>query len=80
MSDSDAMEEYCGCYETNETIVWKRLRKSPRVLKTRVKQFLYKVLHEFHMVGPAWKHISGFEKKTSRPCAICNPKVAWNIS
>ena len=54
----EAIEIYCGSRETDETI-WKSIRKS--VLRTRVKQFLYKTMHQAYMVGAIWRHIPGHE-------------------
>jgi RNase H len=69
----EAVEAYCGVLETDETI-WKSLRKN--VLRTRVKQFLYKTMHKAYMVGPIWRHIPGYEQR--RFCAICNAKDSTN--
>ena len=63
----DKVREYSGTIETNEAI-WQNLRK--KVLRTRVKQFLYKTMHNVYIVGAAWKHIRGAE--TRQKCAICN--------
>lgn len=63
----EAVRDYCGTHETNETI-WQSLWK--RALRTRVKQFLYKMMHEVYMVGPSWKHIPDFEQRQT--CTICN--------
>ena len=63
----EAVEAYCGTLETDETI-WKSLRK--KVLRTRVKQFLYKTMHRAYMVGSIWRHIPGYEQR--QYCAICN--------
>ena len=46
----EAISNYCGTLETNETI-WQSLQK--RTLRTQVKQFLYKTMHEVYMVGPS---------------------------
>ena len=62
-----AVETFCGALETDGTI-WKSLRK--KVLRTRVKQFLYKTMHKAYMVGPIWRHIPGYEHR--QLCAICN--------
>jgi hypothetical protein len=63
----EAIEAYCGTLETDETL-WKGLRK--KVLRTRVKQFLYKTMHQAYMVGSIWRHIPGYEQRQF--CAICN--------
>ena len=63
----NAVRRYCNAYETNKAI-WQSLRKN--VLRTRVKQFLYKTMHQAYMVGPAWKHIPNFRHR--QVCAICN--------
>jgi ribonuclease HI len=63
----DAVNDYCGSQETNETI-WYSLRK--KVLRTRVKQFLYKTMHNVYMVGSKWRHIRGAQERQS--CTICH--------
>jgi ribonuclease HI len=63
----DAIETYCGTRETDRTI-WKSLRK--KVLRTRVKQFLYKTMHRAYMVGSIWTHIPGYEHR--HLCITCN--------
>src|ERR1700679_106567 len=63
----EAIEIYCGAQETNETI-WKSLRKN--VLRTRVKQFLYKTMHQAYMIGAIWRHIPGYEHR--HLCITCN--------
>ena len=62
----EAVREYCGTLETDETI-WKSLGK--KVFRTRVKQFLYKTMHEVYMIGPKWRHIPGYERR--QLCGIC---------
>ena len=62
----DAVRDYCGTQETNETI-WHSLRK--RVLRTRVQQFLYKTMHNVYMVGSTWRHVRGAEERQF--CTIC---------
>ncbi len=64
-----AIRRYSGTREMDETI-WQSLRKS--VLRTRVKQFLYKTMHEVYMIGPAWKHLPGYEHRQT--CVVCNSK------
>jgi ribonuclease HI len=62
-----AIGRYCRVYETDETI-WQSVRKN--TLRTRVKQFLYKSIHQAYMVGPAWRHLPGFEQR--QRCALCD--------
>lgn len=63
----EAIKEYCGAHETNETI-WKSIQK--RVLRTRVRQFLYKTMHEVYIIEVSWRHIPGFKQRQT--CTICN--------
>ncbi|KAI0264086.1 ribonuclease H-like protein, partial [Russula aff. rugulosa BPL654] len=63
----DAIEAYCDARETDETI-WKSLQK--KILRTRVKQFLYKTMHRAYMVGSIWTHIPGYENR--HLCTTCN--------
>ena len=62
----EAVRAYCGALETDGTI-WKSLRKN--MLRTRVKQFLYKTMHKAYMVGSIWRHIPGYERR--QLCTIC---------
>ena len=62
----DAIERYTGESETDETI-WMSIRKP--ILRTRVQQFLYKTLHQTHMVGSIWGHIPGFGHR--KYCTTC---------
>ena len=59
----DAVADYCNTQETDESI-WLSLRK--KVFRTRVKQFLYKTMHNVYMVGAAWRDVP-----ERRFCAIC---------
>jgi ribonuclease HI len=63
----DAVKDYCGTLETDGAI-WHSLRK--KVLRTRVKQFLYKTMHNVYMIGSTWRHIPRSENRQF--CAICH--------
>lgn len=62
----DAVKNYCDTLETDEAI-WQSLRK--KVLRTRVKQFLYKTMHNVYMVGSTWQRVRGAEQRQF--CTIC---------
>ena len=61
------IENYSGECETNETI-WISLRKP--VLRMQVQQFLYKTLHQAHMVGPVWGQIPEYVQQQF--CTTCH--------
>lgn len=63
----EEINNYTGEYETNGTI-WMSLRKP--VLRTRVQQFLYKTIHQAHMIGDVWSHIPGFGQRQF--CTVCD--------
>ena len=50
-----AIEQISRNNKTDRTI-WESLRKP--VLRIRVCQFLYKAIHQMHMVGMIWGHIT----------------------
>jgi ribonuclease HI/exonuclease III len=62
-----AVQDYNNTQETDETI-WLSLTK--KVLRTRVKQFLYKTMHNTYMVGSAWNRIQNAEHRGI--CAVCH--------
>ena len=62
-----AIEQITGDSETNETI-WMSLKKP--VIRTRVRQFIYKVIHQTHLVGKIWRHIPGFGQRQF--CSTCH--------
>jgi ribonuclease HI len=67
------VRQYCGTEETDKAI-WKSLRK--KVLRTRVKQFLYKSIHNTYIIGAAWTRFRGAEQKQF--CATCNIEESMN--
>ncbi len=87
----EAIRIYTGECETDETI-WQSIRKC--TIRTRVQQFLFKVMHNTPMIGEVWFKIPGFEHRGT--CAICNTtetmghillaceahpvKVAWDLA
>ena len=61
-----AIEAISGDHETDETI-WTSTRKP--VIRTRVSQFLYKAMHQTHMVGAVWRHIQRHNQRQF--CTAC---------
>ncbi|KAI9056568.1 RnaseH-domain-containing protein [Trametes sanguinea] len=47
--------------------VWKSLRKDP--VEKKVRDFLWKTLHDVHRVGPYWSNIPGYEHRAL--CTLC---------
>ena len=62
-----ALETYTGSIETDETL-WTSLRRT--VLRPRVRQFLYKSMHNSYKIGEYWKHIPNHEHR--QRCRTCN--------
>ena len=63
----DAIEEINGTQETTAKI-WTSLNR--QILRPRVQQFLYKMIHKAFMIGDRWKDVRGFEQ--CQMCTICN--------
>ena len=51
-----------------DAAIWNNTRKSS--IRPLIQQFLYKTMHETHMVGKYWRHINGYEERET--CAMCN--------
>ena len=62
-----AIQNFTGKHETNATI-WKSFRKA--IIRTRVQQFLYKVMHQALMVGDVWNHIPNYEFRETCPTCV----------
>ena len=62
-----AIKRITGELETN-TAIWKDTRK--KTIRPIVQQFLYKMIHETHMIGKYWSHINGYEDRES--CKSCH--------
>ena len=63
----DAIARYTQKLETNKTI-WRGLQKL--TIRVKVRQFLYKAMHETQKIGHFWTHIPGYEERQN--CATCN--------
>ena len=61
-----AIAEYTGKQETDEAI-WRGLQKP--VIRTKIRQFLYKAMHETQKIGHFWTHIQGYEER--QYCPTC---------
>ena len=63
----EAIARYTGKLETNKTI-WRGLQKP--TIRSKVRQFLYKAMHETQKIGDFWTHIPGYEERIN--CQTCN--------
>jgi hypothetical protein len=63
----DAILIFSGQSETDATI-WRSFRNP--VIRTRVRQFIYKSVHQALMVGEVWSHIPNYEYREY--CPTCN--------
>lgn len=61
-----AIAEYTQKLETNETI-WRGLQKP--TIRIKIRQFLYKEMHETQKIGNFWSHIPGYEERQN--CTTC---------
>ncbi|KAI0646182.1 RnaseH-domain-containing protein [Trametes meyenii] len=77
---------------TTAARAWKMLRKDP--IQRKVRDFLWKSIHEAHKVGKYWKNIPGYENRAT--CNVCGAedsmehiltecnapgqKEAWNLA
>ena len=59
-----AIAEYTQTLETNETI-WHRLQKP--TIRIKIRQFLYKAMHETQKIGHFWSHIPGYKERQNCP-------------
>ena len=62
----EALAAFHNTQETDATI-WNGLKST--AIRLRIRQFLYKALHDTQKVGEYWKHISGHE--TRQTCTSC---------
>jgi hypothetical protein len=62
----EAIAEYSGEWETSETI-WKELKNT--AIRLKIRQYLYKTLHETQKIGPYWRNINGYEDRED--CHTC---------
>ena len=62
----EAIERYTGKDETDATI-WLGIRKKP--LRPKIRQFLFRAMHEVFMIGNYWSHIQAVEER--RLCTTC---------
>jgi ribonuclease HI len=51
-----------------DTAIWNNTRKP--LIWPLIQQFLYKTMHETHLVGKYWCHINGYEEREM--CKMCN--------
>ena len=63
----EAVEAGNGTKETDESI-WTSIRNP--TIRIRVRQFLYKTMHQAYMIGHVWSGIQGYE--TRAICETCN--------
>ena len=61
-----AIADYTGKQETDENI-WRGLQKP--TIRTKIRQFLYKAMHETQKIGSFWTHIQGYEDR--QYCPTC---------
>ena len=59
-----AIAEYTQKLETDETI-WHGLQKP--TIRIKIRQFLYKAMHETQKIGNFWSHIPGYEERQNCP-------------
>ena len=59
-----AIAEYMQKLETDETI-WHGLQKP--TIRIKIRQFLYKAMHETQKIGNFWSHIPGYEERQNCP-------------
>ena len=71
----DAIARYTQKLETNKTI-WRGLQKPS--IRVKVRQFLYKAMHETQKISHFWTHIPGYKERQN--CTICNaPELMSHI-
>ena len=63
----DAVARYTRKLETDKTI-WHGLQKP--TIRVKIRQFLYKAMHETQKIGNFWAHIPGYEERQN--CTTCN--------
>ena len=86
-----AVIEYTQQTETDGTL-WRGLQKSS--IKIKIRQFLYKAMHETQKIGHFWTHIPGYEERQYCPtcratetmehilttCATPARRIIWNLA